>query len=183
MLRIRRIESYSIARYPEVEFKPWRQPAGATLVRNGALSAALLLMLESCEGGGFVGFGGGTGTTGPPPVYPDFLTENEARTVINKVFVDNGIPLEADILMSIVDSRHNTVNVVLDGYNDSLRVGYEYVTGTDPLTFTPQVIESIKMNTAGSGPYIGIAPAEKHEVDLETLMQAFIDTLKAQGKI
>lgn len=174
MLRIKQVGSYSIARYPEVVFRPWRRSAAPALIRSSTVSAALLLILESCDS---------IGTSGPPPVPPEFLTENEARAVITGVFSDNGIPLVEDVPLSLVVSPGDTAHVVLDGYNESLRVGYEYLTLYDDETFTHELITSIETNNADAGPYIKVAPPEYEESYLENLMQAFIDTLKAQGKI
>ena len=175
MLRIRRVGSYSIARYPQAEFRPWKRSRAAALAQSGAVSAALLLILESCDDG--------VGTVGPPPIEPEFLTENEARAVITSVFSGNGIQLATDVPMSLVDSHGDSVDVVLDGYSDSLRVGYEYITVEGDSTFTPELIAGIETANAGSGPYVGVALPEQYEVLLEQFTQAFIDTLKAQGKI
>lgn len=174
MLRIKQVGSYSIARYPEAEFRPWRQPAAVTLIRSTTVSTALLLILQSCDG---------TGTTGPPPVPPELITENEARAVITGIFSDNGISLASDVPLSLVASQDDTTRVVLDGYNESLRVGYEYLSEDDNLTFTQELTTSIEANNAGSGPYIKVTYPESNADYLEYLTQAFIDTLKAQGKI
>lgn len=186
MLRIRQVGSYAIPRYPQVVFKPWRRPAGLALAAKGAASAALLILLESCDGGtGVTGATGGTGVTGPPPMPPDFLTENEARVIITNVFTENGITLTPDVALSIIGSNGDTAGVVLDGYNNSLRVGYEYVCYNDEASFTDELIAQLEVDAAGSGPYIKATGryAEKRADDLEQLMQAFIDTLKAHGKI
>jgi hypothetical protein len=179
MLRINRVGSYAIPRYPQGVFKPWREPAAVTLMKRGVVSAALLAILESCDEDG----GGGTGITGPPPLVPQFLTENEARVIITNVFTDNGITLTPDVTLSIAGSHGDTTEVVLDGYNDSLRVGYEYVTPSDKVSFTSEVIARIRADATDSGPYITITGQQNYAGYLEFLMQEFIDTLKAHGKI
>ena len=99
------------------------------------------------------------------------------------VFADNGITLTPDVGISIVGSHGDTTDVVLDGYNDSLRVGYEYVTPSDEAGFTSEVMAQIDADAAGSGPYIKATEMSLSADYLEYLMQAFIDTLKAHGKI
>jgi len=180
MLRIERVGSYSIARYPREVFKPWRRPIGLAWAAKGTVSAALLLLLESCDQ---IGGDGGTGMTGPPPMAPDFLTENEARTIITNVFTGNGIHLTPDVTLSIVGSHGDTTDVVLDGYSNSLRIGYEYRTGADASSFTDELIAQLDADAAGSGPYIKAVHPEFSAGVLEFIMQSFIDTLKAHGKI
>jgi len=177
MLRIKRVVLYSVPKYPREVFKPWREPAAVTVMKRGAVSAALLAILESCDEG--------VGVTGPPPVPPDLMTENEARAVITNVFTDNGITLTPDVTLSIIGNHSDTTDVVLDGYNDSLRVGYEYVTGTDVSSFTEDLIAQLDADAANSGPYIKATTAVRDDQAsrLERTMQAFIDTLKAHGKI
>jgi len=157
------------------------------LAAKGTVSAALLVLLESCDVGiGITGDTGGTGVTGPPPVRPDFLTEHEARVIITNVFARNGITLAPDVALSLIDSQGDTTRVTLDGYNDSLRVGYEYAYEDEDLdTFTHNLIAQIDADAAGPGPYIKATYPyeERHAHDLELLMEAFIDTLKAHGKI
>ena len=111
------------------------------------------------------------------------LTENEARAVITNVFTGNGIQLTPDVTISIVGSHGGTTDVVLDGYNDSLRVGYEYVSPSDAASFTSEVIARINADAAGSGPYIKTEAQQFGADELEYLTQAFIDTLKAHGNI
>jgi len=181
VLRIRQVGTYSVPRYPREVFKPWREPATLTLMKRGAVSAALLAILESCDQSGGIADGRDP-RGGIPPPYPP-LTENQARTIIMNVFADNGITLTPDVGISIVGSHGDTTDVVLDGYNDSLRVGYEYVTPSDEAGFTSEVMAQIDADAAGSGPYIKATEMSLSADYLEYLMQAFIDTLKAHGKI
>jgi len=174
MLRVRQIRAYAVPRYPKGRFEPWRQPTGVAMLKRGASSAVLLFLLDSC---------GETGTTGPPPVRPDFLTENEARVAINQVFTNNGIQLTADVPLDVVVAPDDTVTVSLDGYNDSLKVGYEYLAGADLDTFTTSVIAKMDSATADAGPYVKITEEIVEEGALTQIMQNFIDTLKAHGAI
>ncbi len=184
MLRIRQVASYSVPKYPRETFRPWRESAVLTHVRRGAATAALLAILESCDGDKGLWPDGGQ-TAGVPRPFP-FLTEYEAYVIVTNVFADNRITLTPDVTLSVIGSDGDTTDVVLDGYNDSLRVGYEYVYGDDDLdTFSHVLIAQLDADAAGPGPYIKATyPCEKRRAhDLEQLMQAFIDTLKAHGKI
>jgi hypothetical protein len=183
MLRIKRVASYSVPKYPQELFHPWRGPAAQTYVRRGVASAALLALLESCDGDDGV-WPGGRGTTGVPPV-PPAITETEARVIITNVFADNGIALTPDVTLSVIGGAGDTTEVVLDGYNDSLRVGYEYVYYNDENVFTHDLVAQLDADAAASGPYIKAAYMSYRGEggELEYIMQAFIDTLKAHGKI
>jgi hypothetical protein len=174
MLRVRQIRSYAVPRYPAGGFEPWRQPAGVAMFKRSASSAALLLLLESC---------GETGTTGPPPVRPDFLTENEARAAISQVFTTNGIDLTANAPFEVVTAPGDTTTLALDGYNDSLRIGYEYLADADNDSFTAAVIAKMDSATADAGPYVKITEEIVDADSLARIMQNFIDTLKAHGAI
>lgn len=118
MLRIKPLEKYAIPRYPRGNYVA--RPSGLPWDRigGGIASAALLALLESCPDGG--------GVTGPPPPLPNCVTENEARLVINRVFTENGIEMEEEVLLTAEYTEGNTVSVELDGYNQDMNVGYEY---------------------------------------------------------
>jgi hypothetical protein len=176
MLRIKQVSTYSVAQYPEAEFRPWKEGLAASIMRSATVSTALLFILESCDGTG-------VGTTGPPPVIPEMLTENEARETITRIFNDNGIPMVPDVPLKLVDSNNDTIDVLIDGYNESFRVGYEYIADGDDFPYTAALHQGIDAGNEGSGPYIGLTHDEYLESNLERQMQAFIDTLKAQGKI
>jgi hypothetical protein len=173
MLRVRQIRSYAVPRYPEGRFEPWKQSAGVAILKQGASTAALLLLLESCDDKGVSGV----------PARPDFLTESEARAAITHVFTSNGIALTADAPFEVVTAPGDTTTLPLDGYNDSLKVGYEYLAGTDAVTFTTAILAKIDSTTADAGPYVKITEEMVDADSLGRIMQNFIDTLKAHGAI
>jgi len=150
------------------------------LLRDSAIVAGMVLLVESCSGGG---------TTGPPPVLPDMVTETEARSVVNRVLQNNGITWQNDAPLSLSFGVGDTVHLVVDGYNDSLRVGYEYVTRNDNATFTPRVMAALDSAAKAQGPYIEVIDEidRREHFDyqqlLERSMQQFLDTLKAHGVI
>lgn len=178
MLEIRRLRRYRIAKYPRVNYQPRRQHPAVAITRQGLLSALLLALIDSCNG---------SGVTGPPPVVPDLVTENEAREIIEQVFSGNSIQLTPDFNLRIVRAEGDTLDLTLDGYSDSLRVGYEYVAQSDYDIFTSAATHSLDSLTAGSGPYIEpIQEALKYDdyvQQLEATVQEFIDSLKASGAI
>ena len=150
------------------------------LLRDGAVLAGMMLLIESCDG---------SGTTGPPPVLPDMVTESEARLIVNRVLQDNGITWQNDAPLTLNLAGGDTAQLVIDSYNDSLRVGYEYVGHDDYDIFTPQVTTTLDGLAKAQGPYIEvIEPVYKYddtdyEQILESTMQQFLDTLKAHGVI
>ncbi len=176
MLKVEPIAVYRIARYPRGRYYSKPIPLPLLLAKKGIVPAALMLILESCDG---------TGTTGPPPIEPEFITEQEARQAINIIFAGNGISLDEDVPIRFDLGGNDSTDLVIDGFNSDLRVGYEYITGRDDTSFTPQVIEALDEAAEGAGPYI--KPAFRaYEYELEELqetMRAFIDTLKAHGVI
>ena len=73
MLEIRQVDRYTITRYPKgAYFQPSPSLPGI-LLKKGAISLVLLTLIEACEK---------AGGSGPPPVEPDMITENEARQAI-----------------------------------------------------------------------------------------------------
>jgi hypothetical protein len=129
----------------------------------------------------------GVGVTGPPPVMPEMVTENEARQAIRSVFLDNGIQLEEDFAM-VFRWAQDSLALSLDGFNDSLQVGYEYVDFYgEPISYTTDFRTALSEAKAGDGPYIelvGPTPEEPAGLDaLQTEIQTFIDALRAQGII
>jgi hypothetical protein len=172
MLKIKRIRSYRIPRYPAGQFEPWKQPAGVAMVKRGVSSAALLLLLDSCIGAGLHG----------KPIIV-WITEADARAAIDSVFARNGIQLAPDVPHDVVLSSKKSAHVVLDGYNDSLSVGYEWVTAADRKSFSDKVWNQLDSDAANSGPYVKAVRETTSPDQLARIMQDFIDTLKAHGTI
>ena len=179
MLEIRRVRRYRKARYPRGRYVEYTPPLPASLVKRGAVSLFALAAIES--------LGCDTGSTGPPPVWPGFVTENEARQVIEQVFAENGVQLERDLPLMLHLAADDSVALDLDGYNPSLRVGYEYVLGEDWQTFTLQVQNALDSLASEDGPYVkpveAIEQVEDYSSILRATVQEFIDTLKAHGII
>jgi len=64
-------------------------------------------------------------------VAMDIITENEARTIIKQVFEKHGIKLEEDVPYIYTARDGKQVELNLDGYNSTLKVGYEYLSEED----------------------------------------------------
>ena len=181
MLEIRRVKRYRKARYPRGRYSDYTPPLPESLVKRGAISLFALAALEA------LGCDSGNGVTGPPPLPPDLVTETEARQIIEQVFVDNGVQLERDLPFILHLAADDSVTLDLDGFNDSLQVGYEYIIGDDWETFTLQVRGVLDSLANENGPYIKPVEQIEDEGDytsaLRATVQEFIDTLKAQGVI
>lgn len=178
MPRIRVVKRYTVAKYPKGAYYAKPDAAVVSLGKGALVAAVMTMLVEACDGGG---------TTGPPPLPPTFVTETEARAVIDSVFADNGISLVEDFMLRFEKAPGDTIDLDLDGYNDSLQVGYEYIFDDDYTVFTPQVKAALDSAVAQNGPYIE-AIDQMEKVDnyrsiLEGMVQSFIDSLKAQGAI
>ncbi len=177
MLRIRTVKRYSLPRYPGGMYYPKPEAKSMRIVRGSLAATLMATLLDSCDC---------FGTIGPPPLPPAMVTENEARTVIDRVFTRNGIVLEHDKALSFHFPPGDSTVLNLDGYNDSLKIGYEYIYQQDNESFTSQITHALDSAARDStGPYIeAVASIPKYSdytTFLDSLMQQFIDTLKAQG--
>lgn len=186
MLKVRRLARYRAAKYPRWNYAPWKPGPAADLLRRGGVSLTLLSLIEAlgCDNGIT------TGTTGPPPVMPDLMTENEARQIITQVFTNNGITLGEDyrfVLQPYPPEIPDSVVLSVDGYNDSLRVGYEYVTGRDHDTFTAQVLDALSDSAETGVTHIKtvnqVSDLPSSRDHLEYIFESFMDSLRAQGVI
>ena len=113
-------------------------------------------------------------------------TEVEARAVIKRVFTENGIVLKDDVAMDVSTAQGVTRSVVLDGYNDSLRVGYEYLVDKTDTEFDSSVCDALDSVFAENGPFVEVidqANYDNREELLTNTVQEFLDTLKARGII
>jgi len=178
MLQIRPIKKYTVAKYPRGAYYAKPDPAIITLSKGAMVAAVMTMLVEACDGGG---------TTGPPPLPPTFVTETEARAVIDSVFADNGISLVENFMLRFQMPTGDTVDLELDGYNDSLEVGYEYIYDSDYSVFTSSVVNALDSAAAQNGPYIEtidqVTQSSDYRTVLENTVQSFIDSLKAQGAI
>jgi hypothetical protein len=177
MLEIQQVKRYTIARYPQKQFVESRNLLARSLAARGATSVVLLALLEACDG---------TGTTGPPPVVPDLVTENEARQIIEQTFNEEGISFANDVPLVLRLSAADSIEFDLDGFNDSLQVGYEYLFDDDYAQFYPAFGALDSLMNAG-GPYIKPVGTVHEGMDyvryLRGTVREFIDTLKANGVI
>lgn len=181
MLEIRRVKRYTIAKYPHDQFVASTPPLLKSAAARGAVSAALLALLEACEGVG------GTGTTGPPPVVPQLMTENEGRRIIEQTFSAYGVEFENDVRFVLRRGPNDSTVLNLDGFNDSLSVGYEYIYETDANAFNAPIRNTLDSLISESGPYIKTMEST-YRTDygaslLEQIVEEFVDTLKANGVI
>ena len=184
MLRIRRVRKYSVAKYPEKVYSRRSSRLPKVVFGGGAASLAMLILLDSCDGLG----GRGIGMMGPPPAMADMLTENEARQIIEHVFSNRRVVLDNDVRLVLHYGQNDSAEVVLDGYNDSLEVGYEYICDPEDTTFTAEVKEALEDSLAShEAPSIKVLDSIRkfpgHQEYLEQAVEQFIDTLQANGVI
>ncbi|NIO29924.1 MAG: hypothetical protein GTO29_15380 [Candidatus Latescibacteria bacterium] len=142
------------------------------------MTLAMIALIESCDS---------AGTVGPPPVMADMVTENEARQIINRVFESNNVHLQEDIRFILRLSQNDSTELNLDGFNDTLQVGYEYLSSADwgsPVHLAWRTLDSL---TQEAGPYIKVMDEKtkypNYQLFMEGVVQEFIDTLKARGVI
>jgi hypothetical protein len=179
MLKVKQVRKYALAKYPPGNYQEPPEHLLPELLKDSAIVAGMMLLVESCSGT----------TTGGIPNPPEMVTETEARSVVNRVLQDNGITWQNDVPLTLSLGSGDTAHLVVDSYNDSLRVGYEYGSGNDYYTFTPQVTAALDSIAKAQGPYIKIIEqAYKwddtyYEQILERSMQQFLDTLRAHGVI
>jgi hypothetical protein len=126
MLEIKRLKSYKVPKYPEghyyeVKVNGDRNPGVTSGILAAGLSTLILYTSCNCQP---------IGVTGPPPVPSLMISEQEARMAIKKIFQDNGITFKEDIPYSFV-TDNETIQVNLDGYDESRKVGYEYFSEQD----------------------------------------------------
>lgn len=176
MLKIKPVERYRNPRYPRGVYCECPDFISLSTPRGALTAAVMAFLLEACNG---------SGTTGPPPLPPEMVTESEARAIIDQVFAGNGISLTHDVDLNIETHPGDTVAINVDGFNDSLQVGYEYMDDRDYLTFTPEVRAALDSLVNESGPYvksIDFTPREQAAL-LEAVAQEFIDSIRADGAI
>jgi hypothetical protein len=179
-LEIKQVGSYTRARYPRLTYRENRKFYRGNLLAAGMTSAALLALLGSaCVEQADTR----PGLVGPPPMPPNYITENEARSVINEVFARNGITLDTDVPLDFLRDNKDRVILNLDGFNSKLNIGYEYIFADDAATFTPEVITDLEKvySTRETGPFIITASPPQSPEELESLIQEFIAGLRSKG--
>jgi hypothetical protein len=185
MLTIQQVKRYCIARYPKEVYSRKGRSLPKTLLERGAVSLVMLALLEFCDHGGLRA---GVGMMGPPPALPELLTENEARQIIEHVFADNGVVLDNDVRLVLHYGQNDSAELILDGFNDSLEVGYEYAYSREDTVFTANVREALEDSLANNdAPYIKVLNSihkyPGQQEFLEHAVEQFIDTLQAHGVI
>lgn len=176
MLQIKQITTYNLPRYPQCGQYVCPPRSSVALVRDAAALVAMAALLDSCM----------WHTTGVPPP-PEFVSEFNARQTIEKVFSSRGIALAADQLITVPGLNSDSLSLVVDGFNDSLQVGYEYVVDQDWVAFPSEVCDRLDSLNRTATPHITAiqAPwqAEDAEAYLRRVVEAFLDSLKSQGVI
>ena len=175
MLEIKRVKSYKLPRYPQGLYYETPQHYPWNMVSVGVASAALLALL-GCSTNNY-------GVVGPPPLPPKYITESEARIIINQVFAQNGIQLAEDVPYSFA-SGNRTVALELDGFNEDLKLGYEYISfEEDGTTFTPEVVTALDEACASKNASTCIKTIEQagDKEYLENVVQEFITELRSKG--
>ncbi len=125
MLRVKQVRNYRVAKYPRATYQHPPTFAVPDLLKHSAAATVMMFLLESCDFS--------KPTSGLPRV--DFVTETEARQVLNNVLQRNGISFKSDVVINLDLGIHGSGVLVVDAYNDSLRVGYEYLLAEDVGSF------------------------------------------------
>jgi hypothetical protein len=180
MMRIKRIRRYKRAKYPKGRYRRRKRSVVGSAAQGSLSSLLIMALTEACEGTG-------VGVTGPPPIMPEMVTENEARQVINRVFLDNGVSLQQDFPL-VFKWAQDSLAFSVDGFNPTLNVGYEYV---NPEGESPSLSQDFRtaLEAAGNadGPFIeAVGPTVKdlnYEAALENEVLNFIQKLKGLGII
>jgi hypothetical protein len=180
MLKVRIVTKYDLPKYPKGLYYQKPPPHTSGLFKRGAATLAMLALLESCSDKT-------VGTAGPPPVWPEMVTENEAHQIIGQVFANNGLSFEQNVPFKLHLGLNDSTELELDVFNDSLQVGFEYIADTDSAEFDEKVIQTLDNLFDAWGPYIKTMDTElkfpNYRVKMEEIVQEFIDTLKARGVI
>jgi hypothetical protein len=171
MLEIRQIAKYNRARYPRHGEYVLPSKSVPHIVRDLAVLTALAALTETC---------------GPPPP-PRFLSEYDARWIITQAFSNAGLSFREDTKVLVRLSGGNSTELNLDGYNDSLKVGYEYVSRGDRDEFTAEICRQLESSKYTSAPHVltvdALLERESPQEHLEGVVKAFLDSLKAHGVI
>jgi hypothetical protein len=176
MLQIRRVDRYDLPRYPR--YGQYVLPPNSTgaKVRDAVALVVVAASLESCI---------------PPimgvPIHPYNVSELDARQTIDAAFAERGIKLSTDRSVAVPLSKKDTVKLEIDGYNDSLQIGYEYISYGDRAAFTSEVCYVLDKLKRTASPHIATLQPVVEGVDaqahLRQIVAAFLDSLKAQGAI
>jgi len=177
MLQIKRIIRYDLPRYPRCGQYVCPPRSSGAFVRDAAALLALAALLDACD----------ERPLGGVPVPPRYVSEIDARQIMNQVFADRDITLDSSQVVTIPIGVHDTLTLNVDGFNDSLQVGYEYILWDDQEQFTPDVSRTLDSLNLAATPHILTVDAELDkagaEAHLQLVVQEFLDSLAAQGVI
>lgn len=176
MLKIKKVDKYNIPKYPQEVYKVYPDFISLSTPRNVLAIAVMTLILDACSDTNL------RPTAGIPDT--EIVTESNARSIIDKVFNQNGIELTHDMDVKLEITPNDSAVVNVDGFNDSLQVGYEYMIEEDYTSIDSKVRTALdSLLNESEGPFIKTIDATEYEFGLESLTQEFIDALKANGVI
>jgi hypothetical protein len=172
MLKIKQPKKYNIPIYPAGAYYENTGKNIDNFIKKAAASTALITALEGCDC---------LGTTGPPPVMPTMVTENEAKPIIDSVFASQGYNLDSNILIDVPSSD---LKITIDGYDSAQHVGYEYLWETNFDENRDSVQHSFSKQTEEK--ILFMEPVEKIGVYKDSIIKEvndFIELIKANGFI
>lgn len=127
------------------------------------------------------------GVMGPPPMAPDFVTENEAREIINNIFERENIELKSDVGIDFVLNNGEIRHLVLDGYDENSGIGYEYLEPDDFGEYDYKTKVELTDPKRTEKPSVIIINPYTKDVDyqkrIKQKVESFIDSLKSEGII
>jgi hypothetical protein len=178
MLHIKQIDRYDLPRYPRGGQYVCPPRSSGAIARNSATLLMLGALLDSC--GGWVPMGG-------MPIAPKCVSEERAREIIGNVFVARGIRLQADWTVAVPIGHADSLSLNADGFNDSLQVGYEYISSDDGPVFTNDARYWLNNLDHSASPHVLVLNEEVERAEalnhLQQMTEAFLDSLKVQGVI
>lgn len=180
MLSIKPLRRYDLAKYPLAGHYQAPPQTYAGLARNAIALAALAGLLESCFP-----------IAGKLPA-PPMLSEVDARATIMKAFASQNITLSPDQQLAVLDGSDTLAVVTADGYNEQLKIGFEYITPADRNEFYEQVRQSLDRTkldgpvhilTIDAQPSCSNTQDNSAELHLQQVVNDFLASLRAQGVI
>ncbi|MEW5924360.1 MAG: hypothetical protein AB1746_10265 [Candidatus Zixiibacteriota bacterium] len=190
MLKIKTLNKYNLARYPREHF--YKKPAGkmGLVLKYSPIAFSLLVLFEGCDLDCSSKSGlkrNRVGVTGPPPMASDFVTENEAREIINNAFKNKNLEVESDVVFDFVLNNGEIRHLILDGYDKKSEIGYEYIGPDDFMEIDYKAREELSDPRMVDKPNILIidphSKTEEYQKEIRQKVESFIDSLKSEGFI
>jgi hypothetical protein len=117
MMEIKSNQRYSLAQYPAKEQFEYHANKIDALIKAGIIPVAALVMSNGgCDGN---------------ELRSTYLKEDDGRKIIDQLFTEYKVNLQKDYPIAAIEHDSSDVNCMLDGYNDSLKIGYEYFGGEE----------------------------------------------------